>query len=143
MTSPILFHLAFPVKDMEATKNFYVHQLGCQLGRHSEHSMVLNFYGHQLVAQLTKEPLPPPQAIYPRHYGIIFLEPSQWENFSKRCKEKGLSFFQEPRRRHSGEITEHETLFLSDPSGNLIEFKYYSHTQAIFGACKGASIGDR
>ena len=104
--------------------------------------MVLNFYGTQLVAQLTKKPLTPQKSIYPRHCGIIFLDHSQWENFLAQCRQKELTFFQQPRQRHQGEITQHETFFLSDPSGNLIEFKYYFHTQAIFGTCQGASIGD-
>ena len=114
MNFPVLFHLAFPVHDMEAAKTFYVDQLGCYLGRRSKHSMILNFYGNQLVAQLA-EKTPPPKSIYPRHYGLVFLELSQWREFEKRCRNQKLTFFQEPRKRHRGEITEHETFFLIDP----------------------------
>lgn len=140
-TSPTLFHLAFPVSDMDSTKSFYVDKLGCRLGRRTKTSMVLNFYGNQLVAQLTKEPLPAPKSIYPRHYGLIFLEHSQWLAFSKGCQEKDITVFLEPCRRHKGELTEHETMFIADPSGNLLEFKYYFHTQAIFEPLDGSLIG--
>ena len=142
--SPVLFHLAFPVDDMDAAKKFYVEDLGCGLGRHSRHSMVLNLYGNQLVAQLVRERLPLPKSIYPRHYGLIFLQHAAWEEFARRCQERELVFFQPPRKRHVGEVTEHETFFLQDPANNILEFKCYRHTEAMFGTCHpDASIGDR
>jgi len=49
----VLFHLAFPVTDLEATKQFYVDGLGCTLGRESSNAVTLELAGHQLVAQLT------------------------------------------------------------------------------------------
>jgi extradiol dioxygenase family protein len=54
--NPVIFHLAFPVSDIEQTKAFYVDGLGCQVGRESRHALILNLYGHQLVAHVTKEP---------------------------------------------------------------------------------------
>ena len=43
----ILFHLAFPVTDLEATKKFYVDGLGCTLGRESSSAVILGLAGHQ------------------------------------------------------------------------------------------------
>ena len=142
--TPVLFHLAFPVDDMEAAKKFYVDQLGCDLGRHNRHSMILNLEGNQLVAQWVDKPQPLPKSIYPRHFGLIFLQHSRWEELAQRCRQRELVFFHQPRKRHIGEITEHETFFLQDPANNILEFKYYYHTEAMFGVCNSeASIGDR
>ena len=139
----VLFHLAFPVDDMEAAKGFYVDKLGCRMGRRSPHSMILNLHGNQLVAQRVPERTPQPESIYPRHFGLIFLEHDRWQELLGQCRRQELTFFQEPRKRHEGAITEHETFFLQDPANNILEFKYYYHTEAIFGACHpDASVGD-
>ena len=70
--NPVIFHLAFPVTDIEQTIAFYVDGLGCKMGRESRHALILNLYGHQLVAHVTKEPLIPQKGIYPRHFGLVF-----------------------------------------------------------------------
>lgn len=51
----ILFHLAFPVSDLEATKRFYVDGLGCALGRESSSAVTLELKGHQLVAHVIED----------------------------------------------------------------------------------------
>ena len=43
------FHLAFPVHDLEKSRQFYVKILGCKEGRSSEHWVDFDFFGHQLV----------------------------------------------------------------------------------------------
>jgi hypothetical protein len=52
-------------------------------------------------------------------------------------------FYQEPRLRFSGQLTEHRTFFLEDPFHNLLEFKFYRHYEAIFGGKEVAEVGDR
>ena len=47
-----IFHLAFPVKDIEKTKTFYINTLGCKIGKSSENWLNLNFSGHQLSIHL-------------------------------------------------------------------------------------------
>ena len=75
----VIFHLAFPVSDIEQTKAFYVDGLGCQVGRESRHALILNLYGHQLVPHVTKEPLTAQKGIYPRHFGLVFSKAADWE----------------------------------------------------------------
>ena len=58
------------------------------------------------------------------------------------AKEKELSFYQEPKQRFPGKLTEHWTFFLEDPFYNLLEFKYYAHHEAIFGSLNIKEIGD-
>ena len=49
------FHLAFPVKNLKDTKDFYTDILGCSLGRTNEKWIDFNFYGHQITAHLSPE----------------------------------------------------------------------------------------
>lgn len=138
----VYFHLAFPVTNIAQTKAFYVDGLGCQVGRETANSVILNLYGHQLVAHVTKDPLLPQPSIYPRHFGIIFHTQSDWEKLLQRAQENQLNFYQEPKQRFVGLPTEHRTFFLEDPFHNLLEFKSYRDPQAIFGHHDISLIGD-
>ncbi|MEL7501598.1 MAG: VOC family protein [Cyanobacteria bacterium J06554_6] len=138
----VLFHLAFPVTDLEETKRFYVEGLGCTPGRQGPGSLILNLQGHQLVAHVTKDPIPPQRGIYPRHFGLVFLQEADWEALLQRAQEKSLSFHQGAKRRFPGLPLEHRTFFIEDPFHNLLEFKYYCHPSAIFGEVQLAQVGD-
>lgn len=140
--SNILFHLAFPVHDLDAAKRFYVDGLGCALGRASASAITLGLYGNQLVAHLATEPPASQKGIYPRHFGLIFKSEQDWQALADRAKAKGLTFFQQPRRRFPGTRIEHQTFFLEDPSRNLLEFKQYTHDSAIFGERGFDEVGD-
>lgn len=136
-----IFHLAFPVIDLEATKRFYVDGLGCTLGRESGSAVILGLAGHQIVAHLAKESVAQ-KGIYPRHFGLVFTSEKDWQALADRAKAKGLKFYQEPRTRYPGQTIEHKTFFLEDPAKNLLEFKFYAHESAIFGEQAHAQIGD-
>lgn len=138
----ILFHLAFPVTDLDEAKRFYVDGLGCALGREAPHSVIMELKGNQIVAQLTDQPLEPQKGIYPRHFGLIFTSEEDWQALADRAKAKGLSFYQQPRRRFPGTKIEHATFFLEDPFHNLLEFKHYTHESAIFGERDFTQVGD-
>jgi extradiol dioxygenase family protein len=138
----VLFHLAFPVHNLEETKRFYVEGLGCTLGRESSSAVTLELGGHQLVAQLTAETLERQKGIYPRHFGLVFTSEEDWRNLVERAKAKDLPFYQQPRRRYTGTKIEHQTFFLEDPSHNLLEFKHYTYDSAIFGEREYAEVGD-
>ena len=140
--SKALFHLAFPITDLAAAKKFYVEGLGCSLGRETKDAVILGLAGNQIVAHLVEEPLPRQKGVYPRHFGLVFTSEKDWQALADRAKAKGLTFYQQPRRRYEGKPTEHLTFFLEDPSHNLLEFKYYAHESAIFGEQGSHEIGD-
>ncbi|MBE9158888.1 glyoxalase [Nodosilinea sp. LEGE 06152] len=141
MDSVALFHLAFPVADIPTTKKFYVDGLGCEPGRETPNSLILNLYGHQLVAHTTTE-LMPQKGIYPRHFGLVFMAEPAWELLLHRAKEHQLTFYQSEKHRFPGTTLEHRTFFLQDPFYNLLEFKYYCHPSAIFGEVEQGLVGD-
>ncbi|MEO1069252.1 MAG: VOC family protein, partial [Cyanobacteria bacterium J06638_6] len=112
--STVLFHLAFPVTDIPKAKEFYVEGLGCEPGRETPSSLILNLYGHQLVAHATAE-LVPQKGIYPRHFGLVFLAEATWETLLDRAKHHNLTFYQGEKRRFPGTTLDHRTFFLQDP----------------------------
>lgn len=138
-----LFHLAFPVHDLKKAEKFYVNGLGCKAGRVSSRSMILDFRGNQIVAQLTEGPLSPQRGIYPRHFGLVFQDLKDWQKLVRRAQRKKLKFHQPPRVRYEGTPLEHHTFFLQDPSNNLLEFKHYTRTSAVFGQKSRKKVGDR
>ncbi len=137
-----LFHLAFPIADVTQAKAFYVEGLGCELGRANEKAIILNLYGHQLVGHVTHEALPVQRGIYPRHFGLVFSDEADWQALLARAEANGLEFYQLAKHRFPGTVLEHRTFFLRDPFANLLEFKYYAHPEAVFGAQEQTAIGD-
>jgi len=130
------------MKNVEATKRFYMEGLGCALGRESKNALTLNLGGHQIVAQKTTKAVERPHSIYPRHFGLVFTSKGEWQAMVDRAKAKKLPFFQEPRTRFAGSPLEHHTFFLEDPAHNLLEFKHYTHESAIFGEREFGDVGD-
>ncbi|HYJ91226.1 MAG TPA: VOC family protein [Pyrinomonadaceae bacterium] len=133
-----LFHLAFPVNDLKAAREFYGKVLGCSEGRSADHWVDFNLYGHQIVAHLSKEgagvrstnkvdadnvPVP--------HFGIV-LPMDEWQALADKLRDKGVKFVIEPKIRFEGEIGEQATMFLLDPSGNALEFKAFADFSRIF-----------
>lgn len=137
-----IFHLSFPIENIADTKRFYVEGLGCEAGREGKSSLILNLRGHQLVAHMVKEPIAPQRGIYPHHFGLTFATETEWEEFLQRAKDKELTFYQQPKHRFKGERIEHRTFFLEDPFHNLLEFKYYVYSSAVFGELQYSQVGD-
>ncbi|MEB3356673.1 MAG: VOC family protein [Synechococcales bacterium] len=137
-----LFHLAFPVTDIAQARAFYADGLGCGVGRANDRSLILNLYGHQLVAHLTEEAIAPQVGIYPRHFGLVFESEADYDAFLDHLTQRGIPFHISPKCRFAGSLLEHRTFFLQDPFHNLMEFKYYRHPEAIFGAADLAQVGE-
>src|SRR5689334_22239250 len=119
-----LFHLAFPVHDLEAAREFYGGVLGCEEGRSSERWIDFNLYGHQIVAHLAENgagikvsnPADTDDVPVP-HFGIV-LPMDEWRELADRLEAKRLEFVIAPKIRFQGEVGEQATMFFLDPSGN-------------------------
>jgi hypothetical protein len=132
------FHLAFPVTDLEKTRQFYSQQLGCTVGRSSDRWIDFNFYGHQITAHLQPEldssvttNLVDGDRVPVRHFGVI-LPWEQWHDLAERLKARQTEFVIQPHIRFPGEVGEQATLFIQDPSGNALEFKAFQRETQIF-----------
>ncbi|MEB3333621.1 MAG: VOC family protein [Cyanobacteriota bacterium] len=138
------FHLSIPSTDLAATEWWYVEGLGCTVGRRSPQALILNLGGHQLVAQLTPPTAEPPQrGIYPRHFGLVFSSLTAWADLRDRAKRMELLFGVQPKLRYGGDVLEHHTFFLIDPNQHWLEFKHYSHPEAVFGCRERQTVGDQ
>ncbi len=131
------FHVAFPVTDLAATRNFYETLLGCSIGRTSDRWIDFNFFGHQITAHLapsaTGTPTNPVDGknVPVQHWGVI-LEMNEWQILADRLTLQGIEFIIEPYTRFKGEVGEQATMFFLDPSGNALEFKAFAQDEAIF-----------
>jgi extradiol dioxygenase family protein len=133
-----IFHLAFPVNDLDAAREFYGGVLGCAEGRSSERWIDFDLFGHQIVAHLSEngigvrtsnsvdsDDVPVP------HFGIV-LPMGEWKALAERLRSKGVEFIIEPKIRFAGEVGEQATMFFLDPSGNALEFKGFEDFSSVF-----------
>jgi extradiol dioxygenase family protein len=58
------------------------------------------------------------------HFGMV-LEMRDWEALAAQLKAAGTAFVIEPCIRFKGQPGEQATMFLTDPSGNALEFKAF------------------
>jgi len=132
-----LFHLAFPVNDLAAAREFYGGVLECEEGRSSDSWIDFNLYGHQIVTHLATgagvaatnhvdaDHVPVP------HFGIV-LPMAEWRALADKLTAKGVKFVIEPKIRFAGEVGEQATMFFMDPSGNALEFKGFNDFSQVF-----------
>lgn len=130
------FHLAFPVQDLEITRDFYTRILGCGTGRSSESWVDFDLYGHQIVAHLAPTARQAHNevdghAVPVPHFGVV-LEWETWHQLADRLRLAGIKFVIEPYIRFAGQIGEQATMFLLDPSGNALEFKAFRDPAQLF-----------
>lgn len=132
-----LFHLAFPVTDLETTRTFYVDVLGCSVGREDTRWIDFEFFGYQITAHLVDseqvqhnnavdgESIPVP------HFGLIM----SWEDWHRAVDHMnyiGVEFRVQPHIRFKDSPGEQATFFLADPCGNYLEFKAFRNPEEIF-----------
>ena len=102
--SRLPFHLAFPVDDLAAAREFYGSLLGCPEGRSAEHWV---------------------------DFGLV-LPMEEWKALAERLQGAGVEFVIPPTVRFAGEPGEQATMFLLDPAGNALEFKAMADPAKLF-----------
>ncbi|MEI3607502.1 VOC family protein [Pseudogracilibacillus sp. SE30717A] len=126
-----VFHLAIPCKELDETAEFYA-KLGCRLARRYDDRVTFDFFGDQLVCHLSPENIDPKPSMYPRHFGITFLNKEEYDQTLTYALEQELPLFSKPMTRFEGRQEEHMTFFLIDPANNLLEFKYYHDPEMAY-----------
>jgi extradiol dioxygenase family protein len=132
------FHLAFPVHDLDAARQFYGGLLGCPEGRSDVQWIDFDFFGHQIVAHKTEgmdsrkqsNPVDGHDVPVP-HFGAV-LGMEQWQALADRLTASGTEFVIEPNIRFKGQPGEQATMFFLDPSGNALEIKAMANPQNLF-----------
>ena len=126
------FHLAIPVDDLAAARRFYGEVFGCTEGRSCAAWVDFDFFGHQLVCHVVDaagrrtaahNPVDGHDVPVP-HFGMV-LEMRDWEALASRLAKADTKFAIKPHLRFQGQPGEQATMFLTDPSGNALEFKAF------------------
>ena len=136
--SQYLFHLAFHVKDLTSTRDFYGRVLGCTEGRSTETWVDFDFFGHQISCHLGKPfkttntglvaglkvPMP--------HLGVVLDLPT-WLAVNTRLEAESSTDYVFPKMlRYEGELGEQWTVFVRDPSGNPLEIKGFKDMAGLY-----------
>jgi len=132
------FHLAIPVHNLKACRDFYTNLLQFEEGRSSEHWVDYNFFGHQLVIHYKEKsednsytnPVDG-KAVPVPHFGVV-LEWEAFHQFSELLQSKNIDFIIAPYIRFEGQVGEQATMFFKDPSGNALEFKAFKDMSQLF-----------
>lgn len=122
-----VFHLSFPVRDLEEGISYYAEMLGAVPGRREHAWADVALFGAQLTLQHVPGDVldPMPRS---RHFGAT-LSWSAWETLVGTLSD----FVEPPRVDHPGTEREQAKAMVQDPSGNLIELKAYRHPEAVLG----------
>jgi uncharacterized protein len=131
------FHLAIPVDDLDAARQFYGGVLKCPQGREADTWVDWDLYGHQLVTHLSvgagdsaANPVDGHDVPVP-HFGVL-LDIETFQELSERVRGAGIEFDIEPYLRFAGQPGEQWTMFFRDPAGNAIEVKAFADDAAVF-----------
>lgn len=132
------FHIAFPVDDLDAARDFYGRVLGCPEGRSAPDWIDFDLYGHQIVAHLVAggravaghNPVDG-HAVPVPHFGVV-LPPAEWQALADRLQAHDVDFVIAPHTRFAGQPGEQSTMFFHDPAGNALEFKAFADLGQLF-----------
>ncbi|GLV79010.1 VOC family protein [Streptomyces hygroscopicus] len=138
------FHLAIPVDDIAAAREFYGKVLGFSEGRSDTKWIDWNFRGHQVVThQVGDSPSKTPRdgiagtnpvdghQVPVPHFGLVLPVP-EFQELAERLTAVGTDFVIEPYVRFEGEPGEQWTMFFLDPAGNALEFKAFADLGQLF-----------
>jgi uncharacterized protein len=117
-------HVAIPARDLDEAVEFYVDGLGAKLARRYADRVTFDFFGDQLVCHLCEE-VPAEAVAYPRHFGVSFAAAADFDRLLRLVEHRKLRVLNGPSVRFEGTAEQHRTIFLVDPSNNVLEFKNY------------------
>tara|TARA_A100001015_G_scaffold319155_1_gene441213 strand:+ start:2253 stop:2684 length:432 start_codon:yes stop_codon:yes gene_type:complete len=134
LSSGMLIHVAIPSYELDKSLNFYRDVIGATPFRILDDRVTFGFHNLQLVCHLTnRNDNQPNSGFYPRHFGITFIEHTEYQQFYKSVLAQYGSFvYSSLSSRFSGRSDEHMTFILQDPSSNFVEFKHYLSPNSSF-----------
>ena len=138
------FHLAIPVEDLDKAIEFYCNVLGCKKGNSEDNPpnswCDIDFWGNELTLHASsckqtgeKHNVDMGNVSVP-HFGV-HLDAEEFQSLKGKLEQdwKNVKFVDEPYVRFKGDVLEQETMFIKDPSGNIIEIKTMVNPDALFG----------
>ena len=135
-----MFHLAFPVINLQKTADFYVNILGAKVGRNSSNWVDFNLRWNQITVHQDTSfkkltPVFGNEGVPINHFGVVLIL-SDWIKLKNELIEKNVTFLVPPKIVFEGEAGEQHTFFVEDPNGYAIEFKGFEEFGRVFQTSK-------
>lgn len=133
------FHISLPSVSIKETKSFYVDCIGATYGRNTQNWIDVNLFGHQITfIKAKKFNFNNPNYIFEGkilpsfHFGVI-VNLDTWKSIYSKLDGFKLDLVTESTylKNQSGE---HQSFFVKDPNGYMLEFKTFKQTSDIFKA---------
>ena len=131
------FHLSLPCLEKGQTKRFYIDTLGATAGRETDNWIDINLFGNQITFiksgkyDFSFKNYKFEGRILPSfHFGVI-LSISAWEKLYQRIK-LSTKFYLDDTSFLKNKNGEHNSFFVKDPNGYIVEFKSFKNSGAIF-----------
>ena len=138
------FHLAIPVEDLDKAIEFYCNVLGCKKGNSEDKPpnswCDIDFWGNELTLHASswhkqtgeRHNVDMGNVSVP-HFGV-HLEAEEFKFLKGRLLQdwKNVKFVDEPYIRFEGDVLEQETMFITDPHGNVLEIKTMKNPNVLF-----------
>ena len=136
------FHLAIPVEDLDKAIEFYCNVLGCKRGNSEDKPpnswCDIDFWGNELTLHASSctqnsetHGVDMGMVLVP-HFGV-HLDAEEFKSLKEKIIQENVEFVNEPYIRFEGDVLEQETMFIKDPSGNILELKTMINPDALFG----------
>jgi extradiol dioxygenase family protein len=133
MTDRPVLHLSLPVDDLHAARDFYERTLGCRIGREREDWFDAWFFGLQLTLQLRPQEVTDVSQQGVRHFGVVLPALAEFDELVHRVAASGHAWISKPEIHSDAELNGKLGGKLADPSGNIIEIKFYADTADYLG----------
>ena len=124
--SDAILHLSMPVLDLAAAREFYEQVLGCRVGRVRDDWLDVWFFGMQVTLQARPAEVAAPPGAGVRHFGVTLTDEQAFERLVARIDAHGARWIERPAAHAAAELSGKVGGKLADPSGNVIEIKYYA-----------------
>jgi extradiol dioxygenase family protein len=134
-----VLHLSLPVDDLDAARRFYVEAFGCRVGREREDWFDVWFFGMQLTLQLRPDEVRPVAEQGVRHVGVVLGDGATYLALVDRLDAAGVEWISAPAAHDADSLSGKVGGKLADPSGNVIEVKYYDDIESYSGTSSSPS----
>jgi extradiol dioxygenase family protein len=126
-------HVAVPCRDLDEAARWYTDVFGAQLMRTLKDRVTFSFGGVlQLVCHLERRAVASDPRAYPRHHGLTLLRKEDFLRMRDHLVNLGVKFVVPPAVRFANTPNEHHTLMVADPSGNVVELKWYLRPEGAY-----------
>src|SRR5690606_12825763 len=106
---------------------FYESVFECRVGRVADDWLDVWFFGLQLTLQARTDEVRPSTDQGVRHFGVVLGDRDEFDRIVERVRSAGRDWITEPELHSSDELSGKLGGKLADPSGNVIEVKYYGN----------------